>query len=112
MRPAPTAEPVTTVRRLGHAEIAGDIVDHHGSRANRLRNPAAALSVLGPDAGRQAKGRVIGERHCFFGTSDALDGDDWAEGFVLHQAHRVICAYHYGRFEIVWAEIGPTAATG
>src|SRR6478735_10142227 len=87
------------VRHFGGKQDVG--VDPHGTEVQVTAQPHGSAVVGGPDTGRQGVVHVVGHGYCLFFGAELLDGNDGAEGFLLHHVVRLLGTGDDGGFEEV-----------
>ena len=67
--------------------VVGVCPEHAGSDA--FGDVEGLGAFVGPDAAGETVGSVVGDLDCFVGGPEGLNGEDWAEDFLLDDAVRL-----------------------
>ena len=88
--------------RWSHAYWVGAIgaVDEDRSGFDLGLKLLSTGHVLGPDTGGKAIIAIVHEPHCFFVALDLHDGDNRAEGLVLHNVHVMVDSHEQSRGDV------------
>src|SRR6266566_534630 len=77
-------------RCLRNAMSINDLVDHHCSRFDALRDSSPTSDIFCPDAGCQTVNTIIRQLDRFVFRREDHDGQDRSKGLVTHYCHLVI----------------------
>src|SRR5208282_3041480 len=111
VRPSPSAQSASAVRRFRNRESAHHIVHHHRPRLQPPRHFLPAVRIQGPHACRQRKFRLVRPRQRLFRVLHNLHRHDRPKRLVLEQLHGRVHSRNHCRLKKVRSQVRPRSSS-